>query len=484
MSRIYTSGSLNGDSSFPLDYVPDIIRHAIIGAASKTKAPTALIFASAMTPVSLLCQGMTDVSPAEGLTLPVSCNFCTVAESGERKSTVDKLFMMSLHEYEREVETRYNNSMQDYETERDIWEEELKALKNVLIKKTKNKQPREDVKELIRDHQEDRPREPSRVQLLSSDITPAALQYQLHKGGGSMALHSAEGDIILGGKAIQNLGMLNDLWDGSPFTVSRRTSESFTVHDARLTASLMVQDAPLRKYFKRSQEQARGSGFLARFFFCRPQSTIGSRTGPVLENYQEQLAPYHLRLRQLLEMYGQKINNKEHARRKALTFTPEAAMRWMDICEHFEREMAERGTYCHLQDFASKEGNKVARLAALFHYFSGAEGDIPESTIMDAQKISQWYLNEALTLLGPVPEEPQYIRDAELLWEWLHERFIDNNGQPLKRSWVSPRVPNRLRQPGRLQPALLHLHQCQRIDIWTAHNTALIAPYGWRQYVR
>ncbi|CQI89178.1 Uncharacterised protein [Yersinia rohdei] len=480
MSNLYALSSFNGGSSFPLENVPDIIRNAIIGAASKTKAPIPLIFASAMTPVSLLCQGMTDVSPTEGLTLPVSCNFCTVAESGERKSTVDKIFMMSLHEYEREIEVQYGNTMQQYETERDIWEEELKALKNELHKKTKNKQPREEIKELIREHQEVRPEEPARIQLLCSDITPAALQYQLHKGGGSMALHSAEGDIILGGQAIQNLGMLNDRWDGAPFTVSRRTSESFTVHDARLSASLMVQDAPLRKYFKRSQEQARGSGFLARFFFSRPQSTIGSRTGPTLENYQEQLVPYHMRLRQLLGNYVQKIVKKEPVQRKALTFTPEAAIRWMDICEYFERGMAEGGAYCHLRDFASKEGNKVARLAALFHYFSGAEGDITEDTIMNAQRISQWYLHEALALFGPVPEEPQYIQDAELLWQWLHERFLDNNGQPLPRSWMSPRVPNRLRNVGRLQPALEHLRNTSRISMVHNGRMLLIAPYNFR----
>ncbi|MBU5708017.1 DUF3987 domain-containing protein [Klebsiella pneumoniae] len=484
MSHAYTSGLLNGGPSFPLECVPDIIRHAITGAASKTKAPVVLIFASAMAPVSLLCQGLLDVSPAEGLTFPVSCNFCTVAESGERKSTVDKLFMAPIHDYEREAGLRHENAMQQYEIEKDIWEEELKALKSILKKQTKHQQPLEEIKERIRKHRSDKPEEPARIQLLGSDITPAALQYQLHKGGGSMALHSAEGDIILGGQAIQNLGMLNDLWDGAPFTVSRRTSESFTVHGARLSASLMVQDAPLRKYFSRAQQQARGSGFLARFFFARPESAIGTRTGHTLENYRQLMAPYHRRIRALLETYTEQTVNVLPSPRQKLTFTPEAQLRWMDMGEYFERQMAENGRYYHLRDFASKEGNKVARLAALFHLFSGEEGDIPETTLMNAQKISEWYLNQAFVLFGPGPELPQHIQDAELLLQWLEERFIDNNAQALKRSWVSPRVPNRLRQPGRLQPALLHLHQNRRITLWQDQHTTLIAPYGWVPYTR
>ncbi|MGR7259113.1 YfjI family protein [Klebsiella aerogenes] len=484
MSYLYTSGLLHGGSSFPLERVPDIIRDAINGAASKTKAPVPLIFASAMAPVSLLCQGLTDVSPAEGLTFPVSCNFCTVAESGERKSTVDKLFMAPVHEFEYEAGIRYENAMQQYETERDIWEEEQKALKSVLKKQTKHQQPLEEIKERIRAHRSDRPEEPAREQLLGSDITPAALQFQLYQGGGSMALHSAEGDIILGGQAIQNLGMLNDLWDGAPFTVTRRSSESFTVHGARLSASLMVQDAPLRKYFSRAQQQARGSGFLARFFFARPESAIGTRTGHTLENYRQLLTPYHRRLGALLEAYSAETAKTVPSGRQKLVFTPEAQLRWVNMCDYFERQMAENGSYYHLRDFASKEGNKVARLAALFHYFSGAEGDIPEVTVMNAQKISEWYLNEALSLFGPAPELPQHIQDAELLWQWLDERFIDNNGLALKRSWVSPRVPNRLRQPGRLQPALLYLHQSRRIVLWQDQQTTLIAPYGWAPYAR
>lgn len=480
MNSIYPLATLNGGPQFPLESVPNLIREAIIGTASKTKAPLPLIFASAMAPVSLVCQGLTDVSPAEGLTFPVSSNFLTVAESGERKSTVDKIFMAPIHEFEREAGIRYGNTIQQYETEREIWEEVLKALKSNLNKQVKNKQPTEEIKESIREHRETIPQEPFRIQFLASDITPAALQFQLHKGGGSTGLHSAEGDIILGGQAIQNLGLLNDLWDGASFTVSRRCSESFSVHGARLSANLMVQDAPLRKYFKRAQQQARGSGFLARFFIARPDSTIGTRTGSTLEGYQQLLAPYHRRMQQLIEDYAHKTETKPLSDRQKLTFTPEAQLQWGDIGEYLEREMAENGRYYSLRDFASKEGNKVARLAALFHYFNGDEGGIPKKTLLDAQKVSEWYLNEALCLFGTQPEQPQHVQDADLLWRWLHERFMDNNGQPITRSWMSPRVPNQLRMPGRLQPALEHLQSNYRVAI--AHNgrTMLIAPYNFR----
>lgn len=43
---------------------------------------------------------------------------------------------------------------------------------------------------------------------------------------------------------------------------------------------------------------------------------------------------------------------------------------------------------------------------------------------------------------------PQHIQDAELLLQWLEERFIDNNAQALKRGWVSPGYPTGSVSPG------------------------------------
>lgn len=471
--------SQNKEREFPLHCIPQVIKNAIIGVSSKTKAPLPLIFASAMAPVSLLCQGLIDIHPAKDVKLPVSCNFCTVAESGERKSTVDKFFMSPIYDYEQQALSQYEHSMIEFTQELDTWTIELNALKNILKTLIKRNKPTDEIKQRIKLHWTIKPQSPNLIKLVANDITPAALQHLLYTGGGSISLHSAEGDIILGGQAIQNLGLLNDLWDGSPVSVIRRQTESYTINNARLSANIMVQDAPLRKYFRRSQEQARGSGFLSRFFFSRPESTIGSRIGHTLDNYHELLSMYHFRITELLNSYTEKVNKNEQSDREILKFTPEAALRWKDMCDYFEEQMSERGSYYYLRDFASKESNKLARLSALFHYFNGDEGDIPEQTLLDAQKISEWYLNEALYLFETIPEQPQYIQDGEMLWEWLNDRFLDNQGEPLMRSWISPRVPNKLRQPGRLEPALQYLVKNKLIYLWYSGRRQFISPLGY-----
>ena len=69
---------------------------------------------------------------------------------------------------------------------------------------------------------------------------------------------------------MRNLSLLNILWDGGRLSVGRRTSESFTVSNARLTVALQVQGATLSTFFEQSKGLARGSGFLARFLMGLP----------------------------------------------------------------------------------------------------------------------------------------------------------------------------------------------------------------------
>ncbi|QTF10217.1 DUF3987 domain-containing protein [Brenneria izadpanahii] len=451
--------------TFPSEKIPDVLRDAISAVSSKTQAPIPLIFASAMAPIALLAQGMIDVSPKDGLTFPVSCNFLTVAESGERKSTVDKIFMQPIHEHEKIAYLKHQEDLKKYKFELDIWEMELSAIKNNLKNNTRKKLPTDDVKAQLMEHFQNEPQLPRKVQLLANDITPAALQHLLHTGGGSLALHSSEGGEIINSQAFKNLALLNELWDGMPISVTRRHSESYKIFGSRLSANIMVQNAPLHKYLKHAHEQVRGSGFLARFFFSFPISTIGTRIGNMNNNYHNLILPYYSRLNQMLNHYLGTLTSK-NKNRTLLHFSPDAKNRWIYLCDQIERRVGVNGDYFSIRDFASKEGNKIARMAALFHYFSNEDGDITLENVENAVAVCQWYLSEALRILTP---EPQYISDANVLYEWLIERFHMNNFQPIKKNHIRQYGPNSLRQYTRFESALRYLHDTGKIQV---------APYG------
>lgn len=87
----------------------------------------------------------------------------------------------------------------------------------------------------LRDLEHDKPEPPKIPRLLYADATPEALAYGLAKQWPSGGVVSAEAGIVFGshgmGKdsVMRNLGLLNQLWDGTSLTIDRRSTESFTV---------------------------------------------------------------------------------------------------------------------------------------------------------------------------------------------------------------------------------------------------------------
>ncbi len=86
---------------YPLDALPELVRQAVTEVQGFTQAPVALVAGSALAAASLACQSLADVQRAEGLTGPVGVFLLTVAESGERKTTADNLFLDPIRDWER-----------------------------------------------------------------------------------------------------------------------------------------------------------------------------------------------------------------------------------------------------------------------------------------------------------------------------------------------------------------------------------------------
>ncbi|EHH9999312.1 DUF3987 domain-containing protein, partial [Escherichia coli] len=96
---------------FPLSSLPPLIRDAVIEAQQITQAPLGLVAASALGAVSLVCQNLIDVCRLNTLRGPVSLFFLTLAESGERKTAVDKLLMKPLYQQEMQLYSRYKSEL-------------------------------------------------------------------------------------------------------------------------------------------------------------------------------------------------------------------------------------------------------------------------------------------------------------------------------------------------------------------------------------
>lgn len=123
------------------------------------------------------------------------------------------------------------------------------------------------------------------IRLIYADTTPAAFIAGLHNNSRSAALCEDEAGRIFSSRLVDDLALLNKLWNGSDITVDRK-KESFRIRSPRCTISWMVQPAVFRKFMDRKGEDARGVGFLARCLVSYPLSTQGTR---FLRNQPESL---------------------------------------------------------------------------------------------------------------------------------------------------------------------------------------------------
>ncbi|MDZ7709229.1 MAG: DUF3987 domain-containing protein [Roseovarius sp.] len=83
------------------------LRGPVEAIATATESPVAMCAASVLASAALAAQGHRDAETLNG-TAPASLFLLTVAESGERKSTADRLAMRGVRDFEADLRTDYD----------------------------------------------------------------------------------------------------------------------------------------------------------------------------------------------------------------------------------------------------------------------------------------------------------------------------------------------------------------------------------------
>ena len=85
---------LPGREGFFPNYMPlPLLSAAVDEAQNNIKAPRPLIFSTALAAIAVAIQGLFDVRKPNGQRVPLSLMLLTIANSGERKSTVENVFL-------------------------------------------------------------------------------------------------------------------------------------------------------------------------------------------------------------------------------------------------------------------------------------------------------------------------------------------------------------------------------------------------------
>ncbi|HBX6008383.1 TPA: YfjI family protein [Klebsiella pneumoniae] len=462
---------MSGDREFPIHVFPARVGHAIYEVVQHTQAPLPMVAAEILGVISLACQNRIDVCRLNNLRGPTSLFIVTIAESGERKSTVSKLLMKPIYQLEEQLFELYKQEITKWQYNVRIFKAEEKALMSKLKSEIRGGKDPTITRRSLSMLQDSYPVEPVRYKLTFNDTTTAAIKEYLCGDWRSIGILSDEAGTIFNGYALNELPFVNKMWDGATYSVERKNAPERLIKNARLTLSLQVQPVVINRYIERKGDVAKGIGFFARTLISRPFSTQGYRqiTNPVVSS--EHLPLFHERL---MEIVNESIANKDE--RNCLHFSPDAGQKWIAFYNEVETEMQLIGFLSDFKDYASKVAENMARISALLHYFNGDEGDISLTAVDAAIEISSWYVNEYIKLFSKPQEVNMVNTDADELYWWIKE-YCNRNFIPyMRKNTILQNGPDRFRKCSKANELLSILYSQGKINAYKKGKTLFIQP--------
>jgi hypothetical protein len=356
---------------------------------------------------------------------PTGLYVLTIANSGERKSSCDTLFMKAIHEFEKEAARRQVKAMQEWGDDHAIW----KARHSELIKQAKegDAQAKEELKTLG-----PAPLPPPSGDLVVTEPTYEGLTRAFKEGRPALGIFADEGGQFLGGHAMNSENRLktmaasNDLWGGKPIKRTRQGEGSYTLAGCRLGMHLMVQPTVATGFM--ADPQTVDTGFLPRFLITQPRSTIGTRLqAKVRDGGFFGMTAFSQRLEEILAADLPLDSSSRELRPKLLKLSQEARTLLADYSDQVELMQGPGQTYRHVTGFASKSAEQAARIAGVLTLWGDLRAkEVDGPTMQNAIALATYYLAEAARLMGGVVADAEFNR-AEKLRVWLLENWTEQD---------------------------------------------------------
>lgn len=396
------------------------LRQAVEAVQDISQAPVAIAAQSALAVASLAVQGFADVETL-GSDAPCSLFCLTIAESGERKSTCDRLLMRGVRDYERNRDEAYREAHAAWKTAHELWEGKRKRLIGEAAGKDKAKAvaAEADLRALGAE-----PRAPLFPNVTAMEPTFEGLVKLFGIGRPALGLFSDEAGGFIGGHAmnsdnrLKTMAGLSRLWNGEPIDRTRAGDGATTYRGRRLAAHLMVQPIAARPLL--ADPQASGQGFLARFLITEPPSHIGTRLRRGHDPASEMaVADFGARLASVLETPMPTTANPQELAPLRLPLSLGAKELLWRFHDAVERAQAAGGPMEQVRAYASKAVEQAARISGVLTLW--ADLDAPEVTPQAmgcGVALAQYYLGEArrLAVAGAISAETER---AEVLRKWL-----------------------------------------------------------------
>lgn len=450
-----------------------LLQSAVNEVTNNLMTPPGMALLVALAAASLTTQGLVDVKLPTGKEIAIALMLLIVADSGERKTAVEAIFFKAIRQMEELCRARFEADSVRYRRDYEIWKVTGDVKKKKLKRKIEKGECSEKEAEELNLHLESEPAPPTLFKMLFEDSTLPAL-YQGLKDVPSACLSSSEGGGVLSGPLFSEQTKLNAFWSGSPVPVDRISSGSFVLAGVRLTVLVMAQPSLLKDFIAEKGDKARGSGLLARMLVCKTGTTQGMR---FIENTTvswEHSDRFNVRVMELMEKNFEALKTGGF-QKPVLKFSPDAEVEWLNFYNMVERNMQFNSCYANARDHASKIPENVARVAAVLHHFEGLEGDISLEILRAAIHVVGSLSSDFLDMFVEPPE----FREAEVLNDWLSQKYRSINNRYVAKTMVRRFCPNAMRNTALLDHILGILVRDGKVALLRKNKTVFVDVMPW-----
>jgi hypothetical protein len=381
-----------------------------------TQAPIELCAQSVVAAAALVIAPHFDAELLAGRS-PLTVICLSIAESGERKTTVDGHALAPVYAKEKRLRADHDVKVAAYKIEyaayKSAVEHAKKAGKNGMAA------AREAIAAVGKE-----PRPPASPMLVAADPTAEGITLQLAESRPWTGLFSAEGGMMLGGHSMsedaktRTSALLNSFWDGADIRRRRvATGETFLT-GRRCSLHLMVQ--PGVSEILTQDPTFRDIGLLARTLPVAPETTAGTRFYKLAPPECEiLLAEYGCRLSHFLDTPPRLLDGSDGLDPLMLRLTDDARQMLIRFHDVVETELRPGGEYAGIRGFASKMAEHAGRLAALLAAYEDPNvREISPQNMANGITLAKFYAGEMLRLTDGASTAPESKLAAKLLAWW------------------------------------------------------------------
>jgi hypothetical protein len=407
---------LKKPKEFPLGKLPSSIQRVVFRIHIGTQAPMGLCAQCVLSAINLVVQPFADVE-VDGRRSPICIYLVTIGESGERKSTVEKIVNRPISKYEDELFRKYDK--------------DLKSKKKADKKsksKTKCKAEADEENRNDPEGEEILPSELVFPALCCEEPTYEGLVKLLGESRRSIGLFTDEGGRLIGGYAmskehqLKTSAGLSELWDGKRIGRIRLGSELSSITGYRFCMHIMLQPSVADILY--SNPLFMDQGILSRILPTFPESTMGTRSyKPINLTCDPDVRKFHGRIDKILRIpLPYEEEGSMVLAPRVLRLSKPAKREYIRFYNYVEKHLGPGGRFEKIKGFASKACENALRLAGTITLYDKIDASqIDADAMKSGIHLMVYYLGEFLRLSRTDVVNPDMVLAEELL-EWLHKK--------------------------------------------------------------